>query len=271
MADTKIFSASCPDLTVIHEWTAQKLNSDKKTKSLPNMAFVCHELEKKTKNTDVSLTFKIEEHDKKLSASCPNLTVNHEWTIKKLNSDKKTKSLPNMAFICHELKVDTKITGVSKIFKIEKHTEKLSASCPNLMQNHELTLKKLNSDKKTKSLPNMALLYHEVEKKTKNTDVSKTLKIEEHDKKLSASCPNLMQNHELTIKKLNCDKKTKSLPNMILTHSDELKVKKAYDSEKITEIECAKEEIEVPKKKRRTMYKRVKRFFRGLCCCCAKL
>ncbi|CAH1726482.1 unnamed protein product [Aphis gossypii] len=211
MADTKIFSASCPDLTVIHEWTDQKLNSDKKTKSLPNMAFVCHELEKETKNTDVSLTFKVEEHDKKLSASCPNLTVNHEWTIKKLNSDKKTKSMPNMAFVGHELKVDTKITGVSKIFKIEKHTEKLSASCPNLTQNHELTVKKLNSDNKTKSLP-----------------------------------------------------------NMVFTHSDELEVKKAYDSEKITEIECAKEEIEVLKKKRRTIYKRVKRFFRDLCCCCAK-
>ncbi|CAH1726481.1 unnamed protein product [Aphis gossypii] len=212
MADTKIFSASCPDLTVIHEWTTNKLNSDKKTKSLTNMAFVCHELEKETKYIDVSLTFKIEEHDKKFSASCPDLTVIHEWTINKLNSDKKTKSLPNMAFVCHEL-----------------------------------------------------------EKKAKNTDVSKTLKIKEDTEKISASCPNLMQNHELTIKKLNCDKKTKSLPNMILTHSDELKVKKAYDSEKITEIECAKEEIEVPKKKRRTIYKRVKRFFRGLCCCCAKL
>ncbi|CAH1726484.1 unnamed protein product [Aphis gossypii] len=211
MADTKIFSASCPDLTVIHEWTIKKLNYEKKTKSLPNMAFVCHELEKETKNTDVSLTFKIEEHDKKFSASCPDLTVNHEWTIKKLNSNKKTKSLPNMAFLCNELKVDKKITGVRNIFKIEKHTEKLSASCPNLMQNHELTLKKLN-----------------------------------------------------------CDNKTKSLPNMVFTHCDELEVKKAYDSEKITEMECAKEEIEVPKKKRRTIYKRVKRFFRGLCCCCAK-
>ncbi|CAH1726461.1 unnamed protein product [Aphis gossypii] len=212
MADTKIFSASCPDLTINHEWTIKKLNSAKITKSLPNMALVYHEVEKKTKNTDVSKTLKIEEHDKKLSASCPNLTLIHEWTIKKLNSDKKTTSLPNMVFVCHEL-----------------------------------------------------------EKETKNTDVSLTFKIEEHDKKLSASCPNLMQNHELTIKKLNCDKKTKTLPNMVLTYSDELDVKKAYDSEKITEIECAKEEIEVPKKKRQTIYKRVKRFFKGLCCCCAQL
>ncbi|KAE9544196.1 hypothetical protein AGLY_001375 [Aphis glycines] len=212
MADTKIYSVSCPDLTVIHEWTDQKLNSIKITKSLPNMAFVCYELEKETKNTDVSKTFKIEEHDKKFSASCPNLTLKHEWTDQKLNAVKITKSLPNMALLCHELKVDTKNTGVCNTFEIEKHTEKLSASCPNLMQNHELT-----------------------------------------------------------IKKLNCDNKTKSLPNMVLSYSDELEVKKAYDSEKITEIECAKEEIEIPKKKRRTIYKRVKLFFKGLCCCCAKL
>ncbi|CAH1726439.1 unnamed protein product [Aphis gossypii] len=213
MADTKIISASCPDLTVIHEWTIQKLNSNNKTKSLPNMALLYDKSEKETKNTNVSHTFKIVEYNEQLNASCPNLTLKHEWTDQRLKSIKKTKSLPNMALLCHELQVDTKIAGVSNVFKIEKHTEKLSASCPNLTQNHELT-----------------------------------------------------------VKKLNCDNKTKSLPNMVFTHSDELDVKKAYDSEKITEIECAKEEIEVSKKKRRTIrvYKRVKRFFRGLCCCCAK-
>ncbi|XP_050057582.1 uncharacterized protein LOC126550323 [Aphis gossypii] len=204
------------------------------------------------------------------SVSCPDLTMNHEWTIKKLNCDNKTKSLPNMAFVCHELEKETKNTDVSKTFKIEEHDKKFSASCPDLTVNHELTVKKLNCDNKTKSLPNMAFVCLELEEETKNTDVSKTFKIEKHTEKLSASCPNLTQNHELTVKKLNCDKKTKSLPNMVLTYSDDMEVKKAYDSEKITEIECAKEEVEVPKKKRRTIYKRVKRFFMGLCCCCAK-
>ncbi|KAE9544165.1 hypothetical protein AGLY_001344 [Aphis glycines] len=136
-----------------------------------------------------------------------------------------------------------------------------SVSCPDLTVNHEWTIKKLNSVYKTKSLPNMPLFYDESEMKnidTKTTGVSITFEIEEHDKKLSASCPNLTQNHELTVKKFNSDNKTKSLPNMV--YSDELKVKKAYDSKKITEIECAsQEEIEVPKKKRRTIYKRVKR------------
>ncbi|KAE9544379.1 hypothetical protein AGLY_001558 [Aphis glycines] len=139
-----------------------------------------------------------------------------------------------------------------------------SVSCPNLTVNHKWTDQKLKFDRKTKSLSNMAFLYHELEIDTKNMGVSNTFEIEEHDKKFSASCPNLMQNHELTIKKLNCDNKSKSLPNMVLTYSDELEIKKAYNSEKITGIECSKEEIEIPEKKRRTIYKRVKRFFKGL-------
>jgi len=84
--------------------------------------------------------------------------------------------------------------------------------------------------------------------------------------KIYSSCPNLTLNHEWTIKKLNSDNKTKSLPNMALAYSDELEIKKAHNLEKVTEIECAQEEIEFPKKKRKAIYKR---FFKCLCCCCA--
>jgi len=147
-----------------------------------------------------------------------------------------------------------------------------SVSCPDLTLNHdEWTITKLNSDRKTKSLPNMALLYHKLEIDTKNTSVSNTFKIVENNEKLSVSCPNLTLKHEWTNQKLNSDNKSRSLPNMVLTYSNELEIKKAYNSEKVPEIQCPQEEIEVPKKKRRTIFKRVKRFFKCLCCCCAQL
>ncbi|KAE9544338.1 hypothetical protein AGLY_001517 [Aphis glycines] len=214
-----IYSVSCPDLTVNHEWTIKKLNSVYKTKSLPNMPLFYDESEMKnidTKTTGVSITFEIEEHDKKLSASCPNLAQNHEWTDQRLKSIKITKSLPNMALVYHEVEKGTKTTGVNITFEIEEHDKKLSASCPNLTQNHEWTDQRLKSIKITKSLPNMAL----VEKETKTTGVSITFEIEEHDKKLSASCPNLTQNHEWTDQRLKSIEITKSLPNMALIYHE---------------------------------------------------
>jgi len=79
------------------------LNFDNKTKSLPNIALIFNEFESKNKTIAVENTLKTNEivsmkQLKKIcSASCPNLTLNYESTIKKLNSDKKTKSLPDMA------------------------------------------------------------------------------------------------------------------------------------------------------------------------------
>jgi len=148
-----------------------------------------------------------------------------------------------------------------------------SASCPNLTLVHEWTITKLNSDNKTKSLPNMALTFNDFESK-KNIAVEslfqteKILSMTPLKKKYSASCPNLTLSYESTVEKLKCDNKTKSLPDMALAYSDELEIKKAHNSEKLTEIESVQEEIEVPKKKKQTVYKRVKRFFKCLCCCC---
>ncbi|KAE9539846.1 hypothetical protein AGLY_005098 [Aphis glycines] len=114
MVEKKIYSASCPNLTLDHnEWTIKKLNSIKISKSLPNMALSYHELEIETKNMTVSNTFEIE-HIEKFSASCPNLMLKHEWTNQKLNSVKKTKSLPNMALSYHELQ-ETETSQISEI------------------------------------------------------------------------------------------------------------------------------------------------------------
>ncbi|XP_050056866.1 uncharacterized protein LOC126550067 [Aphis gossypii] len=90
----------------IHGITIIKMNSVKITKSLPNMTFSYHEFEIETKNMSASYTFEIE-HIEKFSASCPNLTLKHEWTNQNLNSVKKTNSLPNMALSNHELEVET--------------------------------------------------------------------------------------------------------------------------------------------------------------------
>jgi len=50
---------------------------------------------------------------------------------------------------------------------------------------------------------------------------------------------------------------------------NELEIKTSHYSGRVTEIECAQEELEVQKKKRQTLYKRVKRFSKCMYCCCA--
>jgi len=148
-----------------------------------------------------------------------------------------------------------------------------SAPCPNLTLNRELIIKKFNSDRKTKSLPNMSLIFNEIELKKKTISVENILKTEDIEsmkpleKLFSASCPNLTLNRESIIENFNSDRKTKSLPDMALTYSDELEIEKGHNSEILAEMECVQEEIEVPKKKRQTIYKRVERFFKCLCCC----
>ncbi|KAE9530465.1 hypothetical protein AGLY_010927 [Aphis glycines] len=83
----------------------------------------------------------------------------------------------------------------------------------------------------------MALEFNELESQTKNISVGSTFK--------------------------TIEIATKSLSNMALEYN-KLEIKTSHYSERVTEIECAKEELKVPKKKRQTMYKRVKRFF-NLC------
>jgi len=74
------------DLTLQkHEFVVEKQNN----KSLPNIALADTEYETKTKNTGVSNTFEIVEQNKIFRASCPNLTLKHEWTVEKLNFVKK--------------------------------------------------------------------------------------------------------------------------------------------------------------------------------------
>jgi len=172
-----------------------------------------------------------------------------------------------MALTYTEFETKTKNTDVGNTFEIVEQNKTFSASCPNLTLKNEWTIEKLNSVKKTKSLSNIALTYHENETNAKKMDVSNTFEIVKHDEKFSASCPNLTLKNEWTIEKLNSVKKIKSLPNMVLAYND-LKIKSLQTSEIVEAKKCAKEKLEVPKKKRQTLYRRFKRFFKRMCCCC---
>ncbi|KAE9544179.1 hypothetical protein AGLY_001358 [Aphis glycines] len=106
----KLRALSCSNLTIQkHEFYFQNLISIRKTKSLPNMAIIFNESDFKTEDIGIESTFKtadiinVRQLKKVYSTSCPNISLNHESTIKNSKTIIKAKSLLNMALAYNEL------------------------------------------------------------------------------------------------------------------------------------------------------------------------
>jgi len=92
--------------------------------------------------------------DKKYS-SCPNITLQHEFTIL------KNRTLSEKPNLCKTWQSEIPIFQAVIVNSLT-HIGKKYSSCLNIKLQHEFTIEKPNSIKKTKSLPNMAFAYYEL-------------------------------------------------------------------------------------------------------------